>query len=271
MNSDPGLKKTRLFPWFIFAAVILLWFAYWCVTTLFMSELEHRGQFGDMFGAINALFAGLAFAGVIWAIILQKNELSLQREELKLQRDELERTRKEIKGQKEQLEAQDQTLKKQNFEDSFFQLLRFHNEIVGSLSFIDSTGRGSFAQLNANLSNLFTNDESDREFEEIWREFANRHYRNVDHYFRHLYNTVEFVDQHPFLRDLEERHRYTNLIRGQLSSDELGLLFYSCLDHGAFKCLVERYALLEGMDSRILLDPKHRDRFSESAYRFTAA
>ncbi len=41
-----------------------------------------RGQFGDMFGAVNALFSGLAFAGVIIAVILQKNELALQRREL---------------------------------------------------------------------------------------------------------------------------------------------------------------------------------------------
>lgn len=41
-----------------------------------------RGQFGDMFGAVNALFSGLAFAGVIIAVILQKRELALQRREL---------------------------------------------------------------------------------------------------------------------------------------------------------------------------------------------
>jgi len=40
------------------------------------------GLFGDMFGALNALFAGLAFAGVIVAIFMQGEELSLQRQEL---------------------------------------------------------------------------------------------------------------------------------------------------------------------------------------------
>lgn len=30
-----------------------------------------RGTFGDMFGAVNTLFSGLAFAGVIYAIFLQ--------------------------------------------------------------------------------------------------------------------------------------------------------------------------------------------------------
>ena len=48
--------------------------------------------FGDMFGAVNTLFAGLAFAGVIYAIILQQQELKLQREELADTRAEIARS-----------------------------------------------------------------------------------------------------------------------------------------------------------------------------------
>lgn len=51
-----------------------------------------RGQFGDMFGVVNTLFSGLAFAGVIYAILLQRQDLALQREELKLTREELRRS-----------------------------------------------------------------------------------------------------------------------------------------------------------------------------------
>lgn len=51
-----------------------------------------RGQFGDVFGAANALFSGLAFAGLIYAILLQREDLSLQRTELELTRQELQRT-----------------------------------------------------------------------------------------------------------------------------------------------------------------------------------
>jgi hypothetical protein len=53
---------------------------------------ESPGEFGDMFGAINALFSGLALAGVIIAILLQRSELRLQREELSLTRQELRRS-----------------------------------------------------------------------------------------------------------------------------------------------------------------------------------
>lgn len=78
-----------------------------------------RGAFGDKFGAINALFSGLAFAGIIFTILLQRRDLSLQRQEL-------EETRKEFIQQNE-------TLKKQRFENTFFQLLSLHTEIVGKL------------------------------------------------------------------------------------------------------------------------------------------
>jgi hypothetical protein len=66
--------------------VLLLWL------TLGFSPLllgGDRGTFGDMFGAVNSLFSGLAFAGLIYAILLQQQELALQREELSLTRNEL--------------------------------------------------------------------------------------------------------------------------------------------------------------------------------------
>ncbi len=52
---------------------------------------DARGTFGDMFGAVNALFSGLAFLGVVYAILLQRQELILQRQELAATRQELAR------------------------------------------------------------------------------------------------------------------------------------------------------------------------------------
>ena len=68
---------------FIFTA-ILMFFSF--------DNWSDRGSFGDMFGSINALFSGLALAGVIYAILLQRKELSLQRQELELTRKELEKS-----------------------------------------------------------------------------------------------------------------------------------------------------------------------------------
>ncbi len=47
------------------------------------NDSASRGTFGDMFGAVNALFSGLAFLGLIVAILLQYQELKEQRREIR--------------------------------------------------------------------------------------------------------------------------------------------------------------------------------------------
>ncbi len=54
----------------------------WAGSGVLLYCLPDRGTFGDMFGAVNSLFSGLAFVGVVFAILLQREELQLQREEL---------------------------------------------------------------------------------------------------------------------------------------------------------------------------------------------
>ena len=110
----------------LMVAVIVIWLLWWWI---FYHDPD-RGTFGDMFGGVNTLFSGLAFAGVIYAIFLQRKELELQREELV-------QTREELKGQKLMLKAQNETLRKQNFEDTFFQLLRLFSDNVRTIDLKD--------------------------------------------------------------------------------------------------------------------------------------
>lgn len=284
--------------WHLFSLVIILWIAAIFLIPMQYPKLEESGQFGDMFGAVNALFAGLAFAGVIWAIILQKEELELQRQELK-------ETRDEIRGQKEQLRAQDQTLQKQNFESSFFQLLDLHSEIVSSMVIgqkKEYSGRMCFDFMLKRLKEEYDNParaftdfydlrspnqiektinqispKVKRELNQIYEKFFSEHQAHVGHYFRHLYNAVTFVDEHDFFdnfcadKAFEKKKFYINLIRAQLSSNELGLLFYNCLSErgSKFKPLVETYSLLKDMDSKTIITENknlHRLLYTESSY-----
>lgn len=106
-----------------------------------------RGQFGDMFGVVNALFSGLAFAGIIYTILLQREELAAQRKELRL-------TRHEFKQQNEAFHEQNRTIKIQTFEVTFFNLLESLHTLGQSASyrFINSTYTGSEAFGKANLN-----------------------------------------------------------------------------------------------------------------------
>ena len=271
--------------------VLVVWVGYWWILWIsgWFPELE-KGQFGDVFGALNALFAGLAFAGVIWAIRLQQKGLKFQQKELELQREELA-------GQKEQLEAQNQTLQKQNFESSFFQLLGLHNDIVNSMvisvylggeravyqgrqcfdyllyefrnNYDEYKGAGErfwigMAQ-NPNKAKELMLERINAKYEELFDKYQSR----VGHYFRNLYNLIKFVDQESdFPKDHKNKKFYTNLIRAQLSSAELGLLFYNCLSERGdkFEKLVVQYALLEDMDFKVLINGEHKSLYDESAY-----
>lgn len=79
------------------AAVVLLWAAYGRVVPCFFTGPTSVGGFGDMYGGLNTLFAGLAFAGLIYAIVLQSRQLAVQRKELTETREEMKLAREEAK------------------------------------------------------------------------------------------------------------------------------------------------------------------------------
>ena len=265
--SEDKEKIELVLPLFVFTFVIVAWGASWYL----LKDVQERGTFGDMFGAINALFSGLAFAGVIYAILLQ-------RKELKLQRTELELTRRELEGQKEQMKAQNITLKKQNFENTFFQLLRLHNEITNGIDLMGpnnqiTKGRDCFKIFYERFRKTWNksnpdhkgNNEEDR-INKTYLAFYQNHQSEIGHYFRSLYNIVKFVDN----SNEEYKKLYTNLVRAQLSSFELALLFYNVLSEvgrDKFKPYIEKYSLLKTLPKKELLNPSdHLLYYKKIAY-----
>ena len=127
MSDESGLTTVEKSPsaWWLVAGVVgvtTIRGAFW----YFLIDHPERGTFGDMFGAVNVLFTGLAFAILAYTVWLQRKELEYQRQELR-------ETRLELKGQKAQLQAQNDTLSRQRFENTFFQLLRVHQDIVNAM------------------------------------------------------------------------------------------------------------------------------------------
>jgi len=60
-------------------ALQLIWF----LSLLLFDNMATRGQFGDLFGGVNAFFTGLAFAGLVFTILLQGYHLRSQGGELR--------------------------------------------------------------------------------------------------------------------------------------------------------------------------------------------
>ena len=103
-------------------------------------------------------------------------------------------------------------------------------------------------------------DRIDMAFE----RFFGIHQPYLGHYFRQLYNIIKFVDKSKLI-EKNERGFYTNLIRAQLSSVELGLIFYNGLSKRGekFRILIEKYALLKGISPDVLAIEIHKQLYDE--------
>lgn len=270
------------------------------------SDLNEIGDFvGGTAGALWGL-AGLFFIYV--AFLGQKEQLIYQQAELRETRKDIRQQAKELEGQKEQLELQNEQTKVQIFENTFFQLLRLHNDILNDIDltnhYMDGqidhiTGRSCFTSFIDRLKTEYMksyqdpgsntpgsrrgpvkNDEklrklsinSDRDKQEIreaYQRFYEQSQSDVGHYFRNLYHVVKYVKESDVIDGYEKKKFYTNLVRAQLSSFELLLLFYNCLSkygYIKFKPLIEEYEFLENMPVSELFQPWHKSYYAESAF-----
>lgn len=224
-------------PLFILLILMIIISIVWTVSGFlvhnFFTEWAERGQFGDMFGAVNSLFSGLAFAGVVYTILLQRKELALQR-------NEISKSTKELEGQKNLMDLQ-------KFENKFFQLINLHHDIIGSTGH----GRGIFQTLATAMYNALPKQNITLTLlNETYFELYNKNKTELGHYFRNLYHIVKFVDSTPELMDFETRYSYIRILRAQLSTYEIVLLSYNGLSkHGkGFMELIEKYKLLKNID-----------------------
>jgi hypothetical protein len=89
-NNNGGVS---IWPFVLLALGIVVIYLVMAITIYYSFEnWEDRGVFGDSFGAVNALFSGLAFSALIYTVHLQRKELGLQRKELEMTRAELSRS-----------------------------------------------------------------------------------------------------------------------------------------------------------------------------------
>jgi len=240
-------RKFLIIGLLVGVAMVLLWLGNWYV----LRDHAKPGPFGDQFGAINALFSGLALAGVVLAIFMQRHELQLQRREL----DETQ-----------------ELMEQQKFESMFFQMLRLHGDVVDSMysrHLGNAKGREALWVFEKFFTDIVrkTSIPPDDEIARTAKLLFDHHRAQLDvgHYFRNMYQIVKFIDDRD---DTVAKQRYANIVRAQMTHSEQVLLLYNCLStygNEKFKPLVNKYSLLEGVRP----DPAHdklRHLYDERAF-----
>jgi Putative phage abortive infection protein len=237
------------------AAAVLVIAAYaWTFGGPLVAEQEKWGQFGDYVGGLlNPTFSLLALLALLATLGLQIRELRL--------------SVKELRNSAEALVRQNETLKQQTFEATFFQSLRLHNDIVASMEIPTHSlkGRACFQHYLDKFESHHAALEHYESFSLHYEMFYREHQAALGHYFRLLYNIIKLVKH---TKTVDQRF-YTNLVRAQLSSAELKLIFYNCIsDWGSerFKPLVEEFALLKTMPNDSLPAETLLHRYDPTAF-----
>ncbi len=232
-----GAQQYWSFP--IIAAVGSAWlfcllftlgvFDHWPWVQSFLDQpaemVARRGQLGDSFGMVNALFSGGALLLVAYTSWLQSQELRLQRQELR--------------GQRDQMNAQ-------MIESTFFKML---NAFMSLTDHIDVEVGGEAAEGKEALNLLAKNlgeKVKKQDPTEAYREFYTSYGHEVGHYFRTMYNLFRFIDE--FGGD--KAKLYARIARAQLTAPELFLLFFNGLNtqNRKFVDLIRKYNILKYID-----------------------
>ncbi len=248
-------KITKNFQWkwflFIIPFIVIglyLWYLNSCPID---KDFDKAGKLGDSFGVLNSLFSGLAFIALVITIYLQQQDI----------RD----TKKETQ--------------KQTFENTFFNLIKLHNDLVANFRqyhilddgtqhfmyggeaisyFLDNFKEGGF-------TGFYSPDESLSKEENIKYAYQNR---NIDSdnlktnleiklgrknlkFIENVYSSLNLIDR----ANLDEKAKmfYLELLHTQISDEELVLIFYYTLaKHSDKKSLLEKYHFFKSLNTQLL-------------------
>lgn len=90
--------------------------------------------------------------------------------------------------------------------------------------------------------------------------------QNLSHYYRYIYNMFKIIYESDLSSD--DKKKYANILRAQLSNYELLMLFYNAnFVHGRkFKKYMNSYAILDNLPAEKLINKKHVAFYDKKAW-----
>ncbi|MGB0869980.1 MAG: putative phage abortive infection protein [Flavobacteriales bacterium] len=177
---------------------------------------------------------------------------------------------------KKQGDKQYKTIEIQQFETSFFNLLMLHSQIVNTIDIPkskDIKGINGITFIARELEKKFNFVDfiisKEKQYIDVINEGCTEIFEsNVSlyRYFTNLYHIYKFIDDSA----IEDKKRYSNIVRAQLSNGELHLLFYNGLSkygYDKFKPFIEKYSIFDNFDTRILSSREFKELYDPKAFK----
>ncbi|WP_081380280.1 putative phage abortive infection protein [Novacetimonas hansenii] len=240
--------------WYLWATHALFIFQFFSQAKSNDVSYPNSGTWGDTFGSLNALFAGLGLVGIVTTISLQ------------------------IISNKNQKKDNH----KQIFEDSIFKLIDLIKEARERVTFYDSVDKKRYSDRVAfrKLSLYFGSEIL--EFRKTTGEkflpeeklislyntkFHIKNEANVSSYFRLINYTLNKIKNDRILTE-DEKIEYGNLIRGQFDWFEVSIIAINGLTKysGNMKHLVENFRMLRYIKKGTYLEGNLKKFYSKEAF-----
>ena len=180
-----------------------------------------RGTFGDMYGSVNALFSGLAFCGLVYAILLQQKELSLTRNELAL-------TRIEFSGQKDALHNQSSAMERDLRYSNIFARVDISHKLRDGFSFTNNStaysGVSGFTISSTILLNRISSGNANTGYiptQGIYSDFIDQKWSGLDPIVKSVESTLEYISTLRRAVLQEELDDLVQIYSSQFSQTEL--------------------------------------------------
>ena len=115
------------------------------------------------------------------------------------------------------------------------------------------------------------NEDLEDVYDNTYSGFYTAHQSSLGHYFRNIYQILRLINSNKS-HTKDEKKIYSNILRAQLSTYELGLLLLNCLsDFGKdkHKPLIEKYSLFEHLPILEEIPSKLYTKYDRKAYETT--
>ncbi|WP_406944505.1 putative phage abortive infection protein [Halobacillus sp. SY10] len=251
----------------LFFAVIIPFFIMVLASKGFtVSQLQSLGPVGDFFGGSTiGLLSIASIFFIIHTITVQSKELELQREELKNSIVVLELQKNELEDTKKEFIEQNRTMNIQRFENTFFNMMSFLNDITEEFESANENGqlvkgRKAFQFLHDFLFRKYANGSGRINFKNQYENYYTQKQHMFGHYFRHIYRTLKLIDE----ADVPDKHTYIGILKARLSTYELLFILYNSISkYGEEKMLplIKKYKLLDNMNENMLITEIDEKRY----------
>lgn len=258
----------------LLSLIVFLCFGSWGFSWILDEQIV--ANFGDFVGGVVGTL--LAFtAAILYYVALREqrkdvknNQLSLslqtkaleqQIEEFKQQREELEETRKVYERQTELMELQSRIMKRQQFESSFYSMLKVYLDCKNQMNTkVPNCFQKWIVEMEQGLSTQFPSRAIFERHKEIMASFENLYYKERDilsPYFKTVYRILSVIDNTQALED-KEKMQYVKIFRAQLSESETTLLYFNYHSDisGAARNLSYKLNFMKHYDYLVSIDAK---------------